>query len=160
MIKPAHILIVDNDKIYQSVVEGVLLCENYKIQIVSYGEEAVKLIKNGSQFDLVILDIMMRDERDGVDTLIAIKTLNPLIKVIMLTVLDDLDLAVELINIGAYYYFVKERLDIHKFRNIVAECLQIKRRDSLKTNKDLLCDPLVEKLYSPIAINFENYQLV
>ncbi len=158
MEKEARILIVDNEKLYQRIIEGILLCEDYAFKMVNNGEEALNLIKRGFVFDVVILDIMMRTDTEGVETLILIKKLSPLTQIIMLTVKDDLDLAVELVNKGAYFYFVKERLDIYKFREKVAECVQLVKKAASYNDEEIINNSFREHFFSPIASTFKIYQ--
>lgn len=53
------ILIVDDEPINQQVLRNHLASERYKITSALNGEEAIRVIESGQNYDLVLLDIMM-----------------------------------------------------------------------------------------------------
>ena len=53
------ILVVDDEPINQKVLQNHLSDNNYELTQVLNGEEALRLIREGKTFDLVILDVMM-----------------------------------------------------------------------------------------------------
>ena len=57
--KGIQILIVDDEIINQKVLTNHLIHETYHITCASSGEEALSLIHNSHEFDLVLLDVMM-----------------------------------------------------------------------------------------------------
>ncbi|MCX8056421.1 MAG: sigma-54 dependent transcriptional regulator [Ignavibacteria bacterium] len=61
----------------------------------------------GEEPDLILLDIMLPGELDGVELLKVIKNQNPDLPVIMLSAQGNVDIAVETIKIGAFDYFSK-----------------------------------------------------
>jgi len=71
------------------------------------GEEAVELLKNGHvNIDVAVLDVRMPG-MDGIETLKAIKSINPLIEVIMLSGHARLSVAREGMELGAFDYLMK-----------------------------------------------------
>ena len=71
------------------------------------GEEAVALLQSGRMnMDVVVLDVRMNG-MDGIETLKAIKSINPLIEVIMLSGHARLSVAREGMELGAFDYLMK-----------------------------------------------------
>ncbi len=54
-----HLLVVDDEPVNQQVLANHLLAANYRITQAMNGEEAMRLIASGQQFDLILLDVMM-----------------------------------------------------------------------------------------------------
>ena len=71
------------------------------------GEEAIELLSNGHvNIDVVVLDVRMPG-MDGIDTLKAIKSIDPLIEVIMLSGHARLSVARQGMELGAFDYLMK-----------------------------------------------------
>ncbi len=71
------------------------------------GEAAVELLTNGRvNVDVVVLDVRMPG-MDGIETLKAIKSINPLIEVIMLSGHARLAVAQQGMELGAFDYLMK-----------------------------------------------------
>ena len=50
-----RILVVDDDPYVRSLVENLLICENYDVLLASNGEEAIEIVYKQS-VDLILLD--------------------------------------------------------------------------------------------------------
>ena len=57
--KNYHILVVDDEAVNRFVLNGFLETENYRISHAENGMQALDKIKNGSDIDLILLDVMM-----------------------------------------------------------------------------------------------------
>ena len=79
----ASILIIDDDLQIRELCSDVLSDDGFVAQAVSSGCEGIDLIRR-SRVDLVITDILM-PEKDGIETLLEIKSVNPEIKVIVMS---------------------------------------------------------------------------
>jgi putative two-component system response regulator len=102
-----RILIVDDESFYTEVLEN-LLGQEYQIDIVHNGEDALKQAASDPAPDLILLDIMMQD-LDGYEVCKLLKK-NPQtqnIPVIFLTVRSDVDDEVLGFNLGAVDYITK-----------------------------------------------------
>ncbi|MFC1811374.1 response regulator [Thermodesulfobacteriota bacterium] len=69
------------------------------------GDEAIDIIRK-HDFDVIVLDIVMPG-KDGIETLREIKTIKPLIHVIMLTGNATVETAIEGMKLGADDYLMK-----------------------------------------------------
>jgi two-component system, sensor histidine kinase ChiS len=58
-IKLGHVLVVDDDAVNRLVVSNYLTLRNYQVSEASSGEEALAIVAQQQNIDLVLLDIMM-----------------------------------------------------------------------------------------------------
>jgi two-component system response regulator HydG len=103
----------------------------YAVVDVDDGEKAVGEVKQ-RPFDLILMDIRMI-KVSGLEALIAIKTINPAIPVILMTAYASVETAVEALKNGAYDYLTKP-LDFTELRLTMAramEHLQLKEENRL-----------------------------
>lgn len=102
------VIIIDDHKMIREGIEQLLEL-NDSISVVgmaSDGEEGISLLKE-RQADLLLLDINMPN-KNGLETLVDIKELKIDIKVIMLTVHNEVDYLLRAIEIGADGYVLKD----------------------------------------------------
>ncbi len=103
------VLIVDDEKSIRELVIRIITNNGFEVFEASSGDEALGLLNNNkSEFDVVLLDIMMPG-LNGFDVLHAIKQ-NPItspIKVIMLTAMANIEDKVSAFSAGAVDYLVK-----------------------------------------------------
>ncbi len=106
MIKiSAKVLIVDDEKDFVEMFSLRLKEQGEKVSTAHSGKDALKVLDN-QIIDVVILDIRMPG-MDGIDTLKQIKTLHPIVEVIMLTGHGSTETAVEGMKLGAFDYLMK-----------------------------------------------------
>jgi CheY-like chemotaxis protein len=101
----ARILVVDDEDIVIQCCLRILNGDAYQVEYVQSGLEAVKKIE-ASHFDLIILDFMM-PKMDGMEVLKRAKEIQPGIKVIMITGLDQTQTAQRAKDLGAFAYLPK-----------------------------------------------------
>jgi two-component system response regulator (stage 0 sporulation protein F) len=78
------ILIVDDNKEFREVFRDFLSHAGYQTQEAADGREALDLLREPHDFDLVLLDVNMPG-LNGMDVLIEIKKRTPTLNVIILT---------------------------------------------------------------------------
>ena len=100
------ILIVDDEQMALTSVKRVLKHRGIRdVDTCDNGRQAIKLIDKNN-YDVVLLDLLM-PEIDGLQVLEATKAFNPQTEFILLTAVDDMNIAVKAIRLGAYDYLVK-----------------------------------------------------
>ena len=99
------ILVVDDDMRINELLEDIFTMEGFEVLRAFDGEEAIEILDNIDDIDLVVLDIMM-PKIDGWDMLAYIKSRFD-IKVLMLTALSEEDDEVRGIRSGADDFIVK-----------------------------------------------------
>ena len=77
-------LVVDDEEIICELVNAVLTDEGYQVTTASSGRSAVELLRAQS-FDVVVLDVMMPGELNGLATLREIREIRPECRVLLMT---------------------------------------------------------------------------
>jgi len=99
------VLLVDDEKAFIQTLAERLEMRDFSVQTAFDGEEALSKIKE-EDFDVVVLDVIMPG-KNGIETLKEIKSLKPLINVIMLTGHATVETAIDGMKTGAYDYLMK-----------------------------------------------------
>ncbi|MEL6922951.1 MAG: response regulator, partial [Bacteroidota bacterium] len=81
-----RILIAEDDKIFQLILEKILTNEGLLVTITSNGEECIRVLEQDAEFDLILMDIRM-PEMDGLQTTRYIRRImnNHKIRIVALT---------------------------------------------------------------------------
>lgn len=114
------LLIVDDQNGIRILLMEVFSSEGYETYQASNGKLALEIVRNVSP-DLVLLDMKIPG-MDGLDILKHIKSINPSIKVIMMTAYGELDMIKEATDLGAIMHFTKP-FDIDELRQAVNQHL-------------------------------------
>ncbi len=121
MSNAANILLVDDEPGMLRYIRTLLEVDEYKVETASSGEEAVERVHKGLQPDLVLLDVLMPGI-DGLQTLEQLRQLQPSVKVVMLSCVNDTRKVVQAMRLGARDYltkpFQKAELDV-----VIDQCL-------------------------------------
>ncbi|MEY7999508.1 response regulator transcription factor [Clostridium sp. Mt-5] len=99
------ILVVDDEEEIRNLIEIYLVNEGYKVCKASNGLEALQILKNNEDIELVILDIMM-PEMDGIDTCIKMRKIKNMPIIMLSAKSEDLDKILGLTT-GADDYMTK-----------------------------------------------------
>ncbi len=101
------ILVVDDEKLFQSIYKSKLLSEGYQVKTAGDGTEAIKILLEET-FDLILLDLNM-PVMDGFKVLSAIKSMPKLaqLRVIVFSSRGQPEEIEKAVNLGANGYLVK-----------------------------------------------------
>jgi CheY-like chemotaxis protein len=111
------VLVVDDMPDQQDIARRILEKLGYAVTAVSSGEEAIKYLRNGMT-DLVILDMIMSSEMDGLDTYKNILKINPSQRAIIVSGYSETDRVRDALSLGAGAYVKKPYL-IHEIARAV-----------------------------------------
>ncbi len=106
------VLLIEDNPIHTRVLEGLL----NEIRTPRFAVDAVDTVTAGLEyldertFDIVLLDLVLPDCQE-LETYLRVRSHAPETPVIILTGLDDTDLAVRAVEAGAQDYLVKTQLD-------------------------------------------------
>jgi DNA-binding NtrC family response regulator len=100
-----RILVVDDELSVTSALEIIFGEQTYSVKTAQTVVDATSLL-SGSFFDLVFTDLRLPDS-SGMDLLARIKSDQPDTEVILMTAHGSLDVTIEAIKQGAYYYLEK-----------------------------------------------------
>ncbi|NOG55076.1 MAG: sigma-54-dependent Fis family transcriptional regulator [Planctomycetes bacterium] len=113
----AQVLIVDDEVEHAQVMADALRRPGHVCTIRHGLADAVAELEGG-QFDVVVTDLIMKNEPQGMEILEQARRLQPTAKAIMVTAHGDIPTAKEAIRKGAYD-FIEKPLDLDVFRNLV-----------------------------------------
>src|SRR5258708_7601923 len=101
-----RVLIVDDEEVLRDVLDVMLRREGFEVVMAASGEEALSVLDQDENIDLVILDIILPGI-SGIDTLRAVRISNPSLPVIVITAFSSIDGAIEAMKHGAFHYIPK-----------------------------------------------------
>ena len=100
------VLVVDDEESITGALALVLGDGGYEVRAAGSAAEAGRLLLEGAPFDLVFTDLRLPDAT-GIELLDRIKSDAPDTQVILMTAHGSLDVTIEAIKHGAYYYVEK-----------------------------------------------------
>ena len=140
------ILLVDDEISQREPIKGFLMKKGYQVVSASSYNEAIQFFKE-NQIDLVVTDYKLK-EKTGLDILKEIKTLNPLIPIIVMTAFGTIEDAVNLMKHGAFDYLQKP-IELDELLLNIEKAQEI---SNLKSENKQLRQQLSEK-YSLIRLS-------
>lgn len=102
---PKKILVVDDEPSVTGSLEMILSEAGFDVLIAASFAASIEILKN-TPVDLVITDLRLSDA-SGIDLITHIKRNTPDVEVILMTAYGSLDVTIEAIKAGAYYYLEK-----------------------------------------------------
>ncbi|HZR64039.1 MAG TPA: sigma-54 dependent transcriptional regulator [Terriglobales bacterium] len=153
----SKILLVDDEPGMQRYIKTLLEIDDHHVETASTGEQALELVQKGLQPNLVLLDLLMPGI-DGLETLDGLRKLQPNMKVVMLSCVNDTKKVVQAIRLGAVDYitkpFQKAELDA-----VIDQCLGTNQQNYTGEVEDLgeeiffvAASPNMRKLRSQAAL--------
>lgn len=126
----ANVLLVDDEQPFVETMTKRLTKRDLQITAAFSGKQGLDQLDKHPAVEVVILDVKM-PEMDGIETLKRIKTLYPLVEVIMLTGHATVETGIEGMKLGAFDYLMKP-CDIDVLLEKVGEAAAKKRRHEEK----------------------------
>lgn len=134
----ASILIVDDEKNYLELMKSFLEEEGYQHIITEHDPLKVEEILQKNQIDIILLDVYMPG-MNGLELLEKLTPQYPQIPFIMITGVDDVQIALKAIKLGAYEFITKppdiDRLSLTIKRAFEQKLLE-RERDTLRSGVD------------------------
>ena len=126
----ANVLLVDDEVAFVEAFGERLELRDFEVSIAFSGPEALKILEENKNIEVVILDVNMPG-MDGAETLANIKTKHPLVEVMMLSGHADVESAIQGMNQGAFDYLMKP-VDMDQIITKVTEAAAKKRQHGKK----------------------------
>ncbi len=101
-----NILVVDDDPDTRDLLSEVLKEERYNVVTSGSGEDALEIGKQEC-FDVIISDMKLGPNLNGLDVLRTYKSLQPESEVILITAFGTMETAIEAVKAGAFDYISK-----------------------------------------------------
>ncbi len=102
----SRILVVDDDPDTRDLLLEVLDAEGYQVMVTAGAQEALAAGKS-AHFDVILSDIRLGPELNGLDVLRAFKSIQPDSEVILITAFGSMETAIEAVKAGAFDYLSK-----------------------------------------------------
>ena len=122
MMKP-NVVIVDDEHVIREGLARVL-SGNYITHQISDGHEAIDLVRNDSDIDVVLCDLKM-PEIDGVEVIERIRSENKDVFIIVITAAPP-QLVCDAMKMGANGYMCKP-LDIYQLEERIENAIRLKK---------------------------------
>lgn len=106
----ARVLIVDDNRIYREAFKRNLLLQNYEVLEAENMQQALEQVESG-QPDVVITDLQMRTETEGLDLIRAVKSTQPLLPIIMISAVGTFEEGAQAQKYGAAAVLSKSRIE-------------------------------------------------
>ncbi|MDA0791098.1 MAG: response regulator [Proteobacteria bacterium] len=116
-----HILIVDDQADQRALACSALEHLNYVVTTCARGEEAVKLARE-NHYSLIMLDMVMDDGWDGLQTFMSLQKSDPNQKVVVVTGYADVERAREAAELGVHV-FVKKPFTLEEIGRAIRSAL-------------------------------------
>lgn len=100
------VLLIDDEIDFITTLGKRLDRRGFSIRAAGGGQEALSVLGDEGDFDVVLLDIKMAG-MDGIKTLQHIKREHPLVEVVMLTAHANTDIVISSLAMGAFDYLLK-----------------------------------------------------
>lgn len=110
-----HVLLVEDSLDYADMLCIVLADQklaSFKIDHVGLLDQAIKRL-NDNRHDVILLDLILPDS-SGLDTFRTIHALTPDIPIVVMTALDDKELALKAVREGAQDFLVKGEMEVNQ----------------------------------------------
>ncbi|MGH9432256.1 MAG: sigma-54-dependent transcriptional regulator [Terriglobia bacterium] len=131
--RQANILVVDDDSDTRDLLREVLGEEGYNVFTAGSAEEALKV---GQQelFDVIISDMRLGPDQNGLDVLRAYKEIQRESEVILITAFGSMETAIEAVKAGAFDYISKP----FKIGEVVLQVARaVENRSLVRENRNL-----------------------
>lgn len=122
-IRPS-VLVVDDEPDMCDLIRDFLSREGYEVETVTGGAQALERLRR-RYFDVVVTDLRM-PEMDGMALLSEAKGIDPDVLVILITAFGSIDLAIEAMRAGAFY-FVTKPFKMRQLEALVAKAVEQRR---------------------------------
>lgn len=150
------VLLIDDEFSICTGVCGLLETEGFRADFVLSAQEALLNIDNKIIPDIVLLDVNLGSNINGIEVLKLIKEKNKYIQVVMFTSQDSLDIALECMKKGALDFLTKP-LDLKLFSKVATTAMERKRTEQIK---DLYFNMVIHDLKNPLQVISGAYEML
>ena len=125
MAESTRILVVEDDPNHGAMCARLLERKGYKARAITSGREALSLLAQTGEIDLVLADLQM-PEMDGIELLSEVKGKYPHIEFIVMTGYGTVKTAVEAMQLGASHY-IQKPLDHEELNLLIQRAIEKKK---------------------------------
>ncbi len=139
----AKVMIVDDNEMYRAAFRRNLVLRDYEVCEAENGEEALRVFQEEKP-EVVVTDLSMRTPNEGLDVIRSVRSIEPLVPIVMISAVGTFEEGAEANRLGAHSVISKSRIDEEiesLYRTIEAA------RESSAYNRGLLAE--IEALRPP-----------
>jgi DNA-binding NtrC family response regulator len=125
LVDSARILVVEDDPNHGAMCARFLERKGYKARAITSGREALLVLAQSGEIDLVLADLQMPG-MDGIELLSAVKGKYPHIEFIVMTGYGTVKTAVEAMQLGASHY-IQKPLDHEELNLLIQRAIEKKK---------------------------------
>jgi len=110
-MKPIRVLVVDDNAMYREAFARNLRLQGYDVLEAEHAEEAMVLVRQQAEPFVVVTDLQMRTEREGLDLIRRLKGELPLVPIIMISAVGTFEEGALATQYGAAFVVSKSRIE-------------------------------------------------
>jgi len=107
---PTRVLIVDDNQQYRDALKRALLLEEFDVCEAAHADAALEILQTHPP-DVVVTDLQMRTEREGLDLIETVRATDPLLPVIMISAVGSFEEGALATKLGAVHVIHKSRIE-------------------------------------------------
>lgn len=130
--KSTKILVVDDEVSICEILAGSLEDEGFEVSLVNSGSDAIEALKTFNP-SIVLLDVWMPGEMDGIDVLKKIQTLKKAPQVVVMSGHGTIETAVNAVKLGAWD-FVEKPISMDKILITIQNMLKFTKKEEERKN--------------------------
>ncbi|MGB9597029.1 MAG: sigma-54-dependent transcriptional regulator [Candidatus Poribacteria bacterium] len=123
----SKVLIVDDEEKVCWAFEQFLKGEGHTTLIASNARDAIEIMTSESP-ELVIMDIKMPGDINGLDALVEMRKIDPNVYIIIMTAYGTMQTAIKAMQSGAYDYIVKP-IDLDQIKIVIDKALEARKQN-------------------------------
>lgn len=143
-----HLLIVEDDSEMREGLRGFFEIEGYRVTLAGDGEDALSMLRNDPEFDLVILDVML-PKKTGFDVLREVQVASQKVPVVLMTALGEQEHIIRGFKLGADDYVVKP---------FSADVLSARVKAILSRSQPPATAPMDIIRFGDVTVNFSSHE--
>ena len=110
-MKPIRVLVVDDNAMYREAFARNLRLQGYEVLEAEHGGEAMTIVAGQNEPLVVVTDLQMRTEREGLELIRRLKGEMPLVPVIMISAVGTFEEGALATQYGAAFVVSKSRIE-------------------------------------------------
>jgi PAS domain S-box-containing protein len=148
---PARILVVDDEEAIVELLRTLLEFDGHKVIAEIDGDKAIRRLRGGERFDLVLTDKNLPGS-SGLDVIRAATESDPQVECILVTGYGSLESAIAAMEAGAFDYILKPFQSLGELRNRIQRALDRSRLK--KENRSLgdFLDSVVRNMSASLIV--------
>lgn len=135
MNKMSHVMIVDDEKRLVKNLQTILKRRGLQTTGVTSGEEALEVLSNAADVDVILLDVKM-EGMNGIEVLRVVKERFSTVQVILYTGNATIQQGIDGLEFGAFYY-VQKPAPVEELVDLIQSACERRQREHGQTGEQI-----------------------